>query len=41
MKNGKGIFRWSDNSYYDGEFLNDAFNGYGEFYWSNGNWYKG
>ena len=41
MKSGKGVFRWNDNSYYDGEFREDAFEGYGEYFWSNGKWYKG
>lgn len=29
MKHGKGIFKWNDNEYYDGEFYEDKIEGYG------------
>ena len=30
-REGEGIYTWTDNSYYKGEWLNDKMNGYGEY----------
>ena len=30
-KNGKGKINWSDNSYYEGEFVNNYYEGYGVY----------
>jgi len=38
---GKGIFTWSDNRKYVGEYINDKKEGYGEFFWPDGKIYKG
>ena len=28
---GRGLYRWNDGSFYDGEYLNGVRNGYGRF----------
>ncbi len=41
MKEGKGIFKWNDNEYYEGEFKEDRIEGYGIHHWPDGSVYKG
>ena len=46
MKNGKGKIAWNDSSYYEGEFVNNYFEGYGVYMMRNrktyiGQWKKG
>ena len=38
---GSGLFTWSDEKSYQGDFKNDKFNGYGVFKWPTGVVYKG
>ena len=40
-KCGKGLFKWNDQSYYNGNFKDENFDGYGEYYWPDGRIYKG
>ena len=37
----KGIFKWNDGSYYEGEIKNNVFDGYGIFHWKEGREYQG
>ena len=37
----KGMFKWKDGSYYNGEIKNNLFEGYGIFHWKEGKEYKG
>ena len=41
LKNGKGIFFYSDGGRYDGEFLNNLRHGKGVYYWNNGSRWEG
>ena len=44
FKNGKkikGKFSWKDGSFYEGEILNNLFDGYGKFSWKEGRIYEG
>lgn len=40
-KHGKGIYRWSDGSTYEGGYQNDLRHGNGRFLWGNGESYEG
>ena len=40
-ESGEGKFLYSDNSIYQGSFLNNKANGFGLCTYSNGNYYKG
>ena len=33
---GKGLIRYHNGDYYEGETYSDAENGIGKYYWSNG-----
>ena len=41
QKNGPGIYRWSDGSIYEGDYLDDLRHGKGRFLWANGESYEG
>ena len=41
LPNGKGVFTYTNGSYYDGEFLHGVRDGYGLFVWSTGDRYEG
>ena len=42
LRNGKGIEYYSNgNIKYDGEFVNDKFEGKGKYIWEDGNYYIG
>ena len=41
QKNGIGIYRWMDGSFYEGEYQDDKRHGKGRFLWANGESYKG
>jgi len=38
---GQGKLSWSDNKFYEGNFVNDKRNGFGIFSWANGRKYEG
>lgn len=40
-KEGFGVFKWPDDSYYEGEFLDNAIHGMGKYVWSDGRSYTG
>ena len=37
----KGLFKWNDGSYYNGDIKNNLFEGYGTFHWKEGREYNG
>ncbi len=41
MKNGEGIYFYSNGSRYEGNYLNDKKNGHGSLFYSNGDRYEG
>ena len=41
QKNGTGIYRWMDGSFYEGEYQEDKRHGKGRFLWANGESYIG
>ena len=41
MREGKGIFRWTDGEYYVGDWVCDQREGYGILYYQNGDKYEG
>lgn len=41
QKNGTGIYRWIDGSFYEGEYQDDKRHGKGRFLWANGESYIG
>ena len=41
LRNGKGIYKYPDNSVYEGEYKNDKKHGKGIFRYSNGDVYDG
>lgn len=41
FKQGRGVYRYSNNQVYMGDWYDDAFNGLGMYIFSNGNIYKG
>lgn len=34
--NGRGVYKWKDGRYYDGEYKQDKKSGFGIFYWPDG-----
>jgi hypothetical protein len=38
---GSGKFKWSDGSYYEGEYMFGKKHGHGKFLFSNGKMYRG
>jgi len=38
---GKGLFKWEDGRYYNGNYVMDQKEGYGIFGWPNGKRYEG
>ena len=41
VKQGKGVYIWSDDEYYEGEWRNDERDGQGIYTWSDGRRYQG
>lgn len=33
---GRGLYKWKDGKYYDGEYENDKKSGFGIFHWPDG-----
>lgn len=38
---GKGVLEWNDGRKYDGDFINNKFDGEGKYFYRNGNIYTG
>lgn len=36
MKNGEGLYKWNDGSYYRGNWENNIINGFGKYIWETG-----
>lgn len=41
VKEGYGVYKWSDGSSYEGEFKKGLFSGKGIYSWPDGSTYKG